>query len=273
MNRDGLKVVSYGGGRDSTALLIGLHENGIRPDLILFADPGSEHPETLKFNAVLAEWLRSVGFPEITTVRKTKTNGEAYTLEQNCLEHRMLPSIAYGYKKCSLKFKIGPQDKYLNNWSPARSAWKKGQKVFRLIGFNAGEPERMRFPSSTKIVKGQIKPNPDYRKYEFWYPLIEDLNWTKDDCVRAIKRAGLPVPRKSACTFCPSSKVSEIIELSRKYPDLAKRALAMEANAKKNLQTIKGLGRRFAWSEVLGTGDIQYLSLFDPPPIDCMCVS
>lgn len=31
-------VVAYGMGVDSTALLVGLHQRGLRPDLILFAD-------------------------------------------------------------------------------------------------------------------------------------------------------------------------------------------------------------------------------------------
>lgn len=31
-------TVAYGIGVDSTAMLVGLHQRGIRPDLILFAD-------------------------------------------------------------------------------------------------------------------------------------------------------------------------------------------------------------------------------------------
>ena len=40
-------MVSYGGGANSTALLIGLHQHRIPVDLILFADTGAEHPHTL----------------------------------------------------------------------------------------------------------------------------------------------------------------------------------------------------------------------------------
>jgi len=35
-------VVSYGGGTNSTALLVGMQERDLRPDLILFADPGGD---------------------------------------------------------------------------------------------------------------------------------------------------------------------------------------------------------------------------------------
>lgn len=35
-------IVSYGGGTNSTALLIGLLERAVVPDLILFADTGND---------------------------------------------------------------------------------------------------------------------------------------------------------------------------------------------------------------------------------------
>lgn len=37
-------MVSYGGGANSTALLIGLHQHRIPVDLILFADTGQSIP-------------------------------------------------------------------------------------------------------------------------------------------------------------------------------------------------------------------------------------
>ena len=43
----------------------------------------------------------------------------------------------------------------------------------------------------------------------------------------------------------------EILALRDNNPDLLERALAMEDNAKANLQTVKGLGRRFNWREFL----------------------
>ena len=39
-------VVSFGGGVDSTAMLIEMKNRGIRPDVILFADTGAERPGT-----------------------------------------------------------------------------------------------------------------------------------------------------------------------------------------------------------------------------------
>ena len=46
-------MVSYGGGANSTALLIGLHQHRIPVDLILFADTGAEHPHTYAYLDVI----------------------------------------------------------------------------------------------------------------------------------------------------------------------------------------------------------------------------
>jgi hypothetical protein len=42
-------VLSYGMGVDSTAVLIGWRRLGRRPDLIMFADVGSEHDSTYRY--------------------------------------------------------------------------------------------------------------------------------------------------------------------------------------------------------------------------------
>ena len=44
-----MNIVAYGGGVNSTSMLVGLHERGIPVDLILFADTGGELPSTYIF--------------------------------------------------------------------------------------------------------------------------------------------------------------------------------------------------------------------------------
>jgi hypothetical protein len=62
-------VLSLGLGVDSIGVLIGWRQLGIRPDAIVFSDPGSEHPETYAIRPVVDAWLESVGFPQIDEVR------------------------------------------------------------------------------------------------------------------------------------------------------------------------------------------------------------
>ena len=113
-----MNIVSYGAGVNSTAMLVGMYEKGIPVDLILFADPGSEQPYTYDYLPIMDDWLARHGMPCIQTVYCTDKNGDRLTLEQECLCSGTLPAIAYGYKKCSLKHKAGPQDKFCNNYPP-----------------------------------------------------------------------------------------------------------------------------------------------------------
>ena len=235
-------MVSYGGGANSTALLIGLHQHRIPVDLILFADTGAEHPHTYAYLEVMDRWLKDHGMPPITRVYKTTRDGKRLTLEDECLQSCSLPSIAYGFKRCSLKHKIGPQEKFCNNYPPCREVWNSGKKVVKFIGYDAGEGYR-----SDKVLLGDLAD----RKYSKWYPLME-WGWTRDDCIRQIEAAGLPQPGKSSCLFCPSMKPDEITALREQHPDLFRRALALEDNARKNLKTVKGLGRNYSWRERFG---------------------
>ena len=62
-------IVSYGGGTNSTAMLIAMVLKGIKPDLILFADTGGELPETYEWVKVFSNWLVVQGFPEIEWIK------------------------------------------------------------------------------------------------------------------------------------------------------------------------------------------------------------
>ena len=52
-----MNVVSFGGGTNSTAMIVGMYLHKIPVDLILFADPGAEQPHTYEYIEVFDEWL------------------------------------------------------------------------------------------------------------------------------------------------------------------------------------------------------------------------
>ena len=110
-----MNVVAFGGGTNSTAMIIGMYQNEISIDLILFSDTGAERPHTYEYIELFEKWLVKHGLPKITRVHCVDKSGNRLTLEQECLRYGALPSIAYGYKKCSIKHKIGPQEKFCNN--------------------------------------------------------------------------------------------------------------------------------------------------------------
>src|SRR5438552_4175527 len=203
-------VVAYGMGVDSTAMLIGMHARGERPDAILFADTGDEKPETYAYLPVIQAWLRRVGFPEVIVVRVGTVKGKFGnydSLYTNCIVNATLPSLAFGYKKCSLKWKVAPQNAWVASWAPARAAWVAGVKVVKLIGYDAG-------PKDSKRCVDFVED----AEYRYRYPLRE-WGWDRAECERQIAAAGLPVPMKSACYYCPATQPHELVWLDENHPE------------------------------------------------------
>ena len=75
-----MNIVGYGGGTDSTAMLVGLWQHHVPVDLILFADPGAEQPHTYHYLRIMDQWLREHGMPGITRVWYTDRQGQRLTL-------------------------------------------------------------------------------------------------------------------------------------------------------------------------------------------------
>lgn len=127
---------------------------------------------------------------------------------------------------------------------------RRGQKIVRAIGFDARE-ERRTYAHVVKAIgldaaeehrHTWAAPGPADRKrvsreawldqnyFVYWYPLME-WRYDREHCKAIIAAAGLPVPIKSACFFCPASKKPEIAWLQQHHPELLARALAIERNA------------------------------------------
>lgn len=227
---ESFQIVAWGLGVNSTAMIIGMLHKGESIQLISFADTGAERPETYAFKILFESWLRERAVNVITV----KNDGMYDSLEDECLKKHTLPSLVMGFKSCSDKYKRRPQDKFVRHWAPALAYWAEGKKITKCIGIDVGELRRAKYN--------------DDPKYTLRYPLIE-WGWDRDDCVTAIQVAGLPVPPKSACFFCPATKKHEILDLAEKHPNLVQRAIVMEKNAE--LHTIKGLGRGYAWADFL----------------------
>jgi len=271
-------VVAYGLGVNSTAMLVEFVNRDIRPDMILFADTAGEKPETYAYMPVIQRYLKTMGFPQVNTVRYEPVRAAYRTLEEQCLHTKTLPSLAYGGKSCSLKYKKSPQSKLILEHFPPAAFVKNGRRVVRAIGFDssetrrtyagvvnaigldAGEEHRLTWARNqpTKERKPSREAWLDEHYFTYWYPLHE---WGMDRaaCEQVIRDAGLPVPPKSACWFCPASKKAEILWLREHHPQLLSRALKIERIALPGLTTVKGLGRSFAW--------VDYLNKVDDMPL------
>lgn len=272
-----LIAVCFGGGVDSTAMLVALKRAGIRPHIITMADTKGEKRRTYEHVERMQPVLKSWGFPQIDMVEyKTKPDTGYDSLEGNCVKNETLPSLAFGMKSCSIKWKQGPQDQFLMgaksgpNAQPAHPIWleaqRRGVKIIKLIGYDNGKADQRRSKN--------LKSSDD--DFDYFYPL-QLLGWERKDCVRAIvEELGTEfVPIKSACFFCPASKHWELYWLAANEPELFERALRIERvaltgkhsrfdelyfgdtwenlvrNAKSfpSSNTSVGLGRSFAWNQ------------------------
>lgn len=252
---------SYGGGKDSSAGILHMYELGIRPDLIIIADVGGEHPHTWETVAAMDEWCQSHDFPEIMITSYYSPTTRYQSLEGNCLQNDGLPSLAYGGHSCSLKWKIEAiEDEIwgIEGWEPARVALEQGIRVTRCIGYDYGCADSKRFAKVDKVEK-KDEASGKFLHWKNRYPLRE-WQLSRDDLDATIashpefgdaleSRTGSRVVRKSSCFFCPAMKVAEVEEMATDYPELALRAAVMEYRAetgKHGLITCNGLG--------LGTG-------------------
>lgn len=269
LNRPSEQVFAIGNGLglDSMGMMILCRDIGLRPQFVTFADVGDhtadgkpgEKPQTYAYIPVLREWLRKNGFPDLIVVRKITTNRVTYTtLYENGVVNQTLPSLAFGMKGCSIKWKIVPQEQFLARQPSVIRGWQAGYKIIKAIGYDAGPADMRR--------SGKIEDE----RYVYWYPLRE-FGWTRDIIREKVVAEGLPgwnadneqtgelrwvesggVPVKSACFFCPASKKWEVDRLAQYNPDLADKAIVMEKGArdgKNGLGTTVGLGRTWSWEK------------------------
>jgi hypothetical protein len=212
-------------------MLIKLHQQGIVPRFIGFADVGGEKPETYEYVELMSDWCESVGFPRITVCRHRTLPSTPYEdLAGNNTANETLPSLAFGMKSCSIKWKQGPQDKAIMGCSKGANQcdphplWLESQdlgiKPVKLIGYDAG-PADLRRSSRLKDAD---------ENFSYAYPL-QQLDMDRAACIATIVEAGLPVPIKSACWFCPASQKWELYWLAAMHPELFERALEMEHRA------------------------------------------
>ena len=227
-------VLAYGIGVDSTALIVELVARGQKPDLVLSADTGVEKPATYAYLDVIRPWMdaHDIRHELVSyTPKRFKHWPPYYGLLEMCLTNATLPSKSLGGSSCSLKYKKAPQDAFLAGWQPAKDAWARGQRVIRLIGYDAGPRDTLRANHALSI---------DDPLYDCRYPLRE-WGWDREACEARIVAAGLPVPPKSACWLCIANRPQEIRELPRWCLRLI---VLVEARAAPRLHTVEGLWRR-----------------------------
>lgn len=215
-----MRVISYGGGVQSTALLV-LATNSQLPgvDAALFANVGddSEDPRTLDYvRNVAVPFAHSHNIP-LYELRRTRRTGEVETLYGRITRpgHRAITIPLRGEngapqsRHCTRDFKIAVVGKWLKGAGASEAL-----PAQVCIGISTDEIERA----------GRGKDE----KYERrCYPLLE-LGLSRSDCRAIIEQAGLPIPPKSACWFCPFHSKNAWAEMRRDLPRQFEASVALE---------------------------------------------
>ena len=198
VNEDRMKqYLSFGGGVNSTALLLLLTDRGEEFEAV-FVNHGGDYPETYAY----VDYLREQGF-EITEIIP---DVEGYhTIYDYSIAKQILPSFRHRW--CTDKFKI----RQINNYIQV--------PCIMFIGFDYGESKR----SLESNLDGVTN----------LYPLIES-KMDRNACVELIKKHDLKIPPKSGCWFCPFMHKIEIREIFLNHRDLYDKALRMEENCMKD---------------------------------------
>lgn len=219
-----LRCISYGGGVQSTALVVLAAQGDLDEvlggpvDVALFANVGddSEHPATLTFvRDTMIPWAaeRSLEVKELAPMRK----GEHTTVKSEIMRTDSARDIipVYGHtgrplsRTCTADFKI----KTLGRELKARGATKDDPATV-CIGISVDEIQRA----------GRGKDEPWERRV---YPLLT-LGLSRQDCIQIIAKSGLPVPPKSSCFFCPYHRPTVWAEMRRDEPELFEQAAQLE---------------------------------------------
>lgn len=221
-----IRSVSYGGGVQSTALLVLAAQRRIDFPLFIMANVGddSEHPATLAYVEHIAKPYAAEHDIELVTVQKRDRAGNPVTLYDRLtrpgsmstgIPHRSRKDGPPLSRSCTVSFKAEVIVKELKR----RGATREHPATVGL-GISLDE-----------IHRANTKRATDYERLV--YPLIgfgeeTGLKMTRDDCARVIREAGIPVPPKSSCYFCPFHRDTAWADLARETPDLFEKAAQLE---------------------------------------------
>lgn len=215
-----VRAVSYGGGVQSTALLVLAAEGVIDFPLFVFSNVGddAENPATMDYLAEHARpYAEAHGIDLVEVQRRHHRTGEKRSLladvtgpGRSIIIPVRMANGAPGRRRCTPDYKLRVVARYLRDAHGATA----GAPATVAVGFSTDEWERA---STSRAEAWEEKV----------FPLL-DLGHDRTACANLIARAGLPVPPKSACWFCPFHKPSEWARMAREEPETFAASVRLE---------------------------------------------
>lgn len=216
-----IRTFSYGAGVQSTAAMVLASEGKIDFQTFIFANVGanSEDPRSLAYLAEVAHpFAARHGLQLIEVQQMRKRLNQPETLVdyiERTKKSIVIPAVqariggARSRRSCTSTFKIEP----ISEWQKENGATAENPAVTGL-GISVDEFHRAKTDSG---IPWQVLE----------YPLL-DLRLSRRDCEKIIKAAGLPIPPKSSCFFCPFHNRNDWVRLKLDRPDLFEKAVEIE---------------------------------------------
>ena len=195
-------IVSFSGGKDSTAMLLKMIENNMQIDEIIFCDTTAEFPEMYKHIEKVEKYINRK-----ITILKKNFNFEYYMFEHVKTRGKNKGSKGYTWpdfrnRWCTYLFKRQLIRQYLKQY--------KGYNIIEYHGIALDEIER-------------TKKNKDGRNIK--YPLI-DWQMTEKDCLEYCYDKGFDWNglyekfARVSCYLCPLQRLGELKVLYTEFPEL-----------------------------------------------------
>ena len=222
-------IVSFSGGKDSTAMLLMMVEKGMQIDEILFCDTGMEFPEMADHVKKVEEYIGR----EITVIKHDK-GFEHLAFERVLTKGKREGEKGYGWPRpnarwCTSRLKTELIGKHLRNRA-------KEYNVIQYVGIAADEERR---------VKDKVYPLVEWGVTE-----AEALQYCYD---RGFDWGGLyEIFGRVSCWCCPLKSLAELKNLRKHRPELWQRLREMDEKSYNTFKincSVEQLEERFAKEE------------------------
>ena len=192
-------IISYGGGVQSTALVVLAMQRGWQIDEIVHVDLlDAEAPNTREYVKYFTKWLRETHRRDITVIQRDLYGDMLARPAFTPAPWRARDGSFMLRRQCTRQYKVEPIRRYLYDRY-------KRERIGLMLGISVDEFHRMR--------------ESDAKRIEHLYPLVDE-RLTRNDCRAILERAGLTPPPKSSCWFCPYRSARSQSELLKQYPTL-----------------------------------------------------
>lgn len=192
-------IVSFSGGKDSTAMLLRMLEENMQVDEIIYCDTYKEFPQMYKHIEKIKKYIKEKYNKEITTLKAEK-DFDYYMFEHERTRGKNKGKRGYGWSTmlcrwCTSNLKTNVINKYLK---------AQNEEYTEYIGIACDEPKRIK---------------------DKCYPLI-DWGMTEKDCLHYCYERGFDWEGlyehfdRVSCWCCPLKNLKELKTLYTHYPEL-----------------------------------------------------